>query len=255
MGIEQQFRHSRSEHYASLKQVWWLETWSLVKTDPVLERGYKTRKLGYNREKKILEDILMTAKSYRSGLIWLSLLIGLPMLLLATLSLGGYPSNKLMPLTTGIFAYIWMLGALFLAGKPRMIDQTTASLAQVAILPAALPFAVSHATLNPATGWTGLSGGLALVALIAVACYHLTYILASRLTNVQTPRRLLTWVSRLNALATGLTFIHVQLIADIRSNLPFMLAFYALTGLAFASFLGKKAGAAEEETAGQTETV
>lgn len=197
----------------------------------------------------------MTPRTYSSGLVWLGLLIGMPLLLLGALSLGGYPSDKLFALTTGIFAYLWMLGALFLAGQQKILDKATAGLAQGTLLLGALPLSFSHANLSPATGWTSLTGGLALVALTSVALYSLAYALTKHLPALTAPARLLTWGNRLNALATGLTFIHVQLIADIRNNLPFMLAFYALTGLAFASFLGKKAGAAEEETAGQTKVV
>lgn len=197
----------------------------------------------------------MTLKTYSSGLIWLGLLIGLPLLLLGALSLGGYPSDKLFSLTTGIFAYIWMLGALFLAGQQKVLDKAAAGLAQGSLLVGALPLSFSHANLSPTTGWTSLTGGLALVVLTSVALYSLAYALAKHLPALTAPARLLTWGNRLNALATGLTFIHVQLIADIRTNLPFMLAFYALTGLAFVNYFGKKAGAAEEETARQVETV
>lgn len=197
----------------------------------------------------------MTLKNYRSGLVWLGLLIGLPLLLLGALSLGGYPSDKLFALTTGIFAYVWMLGALFLAGQQKVLDKATAVLAQGSLLLGALPLSFSHANLSPATGWTSLIGGLALVALTSVTLYSLAYALAKHLPALTVPACLLTWGNRLNALATGLTFIHVQLIAHIRSNLPFMLAFYALTGLAFASYFGQKAAATEEETAVQVETV
>lgn len=195
----------------------------------------------------------MTLKNYRSGLVWLGLLIGLPLLLLGTLSLGGYPSDKLFSLTTGIFAYIWMLGALFLAGRQKVLDKATAGLAQGSLLIGALPLGLSHANLSPATGWTSLTGNLALVALASVACYSLAYALANYLPTLTAPARLLTWANRLNALATGLTFIHVQLIADIRNNLTFMLAFYALTGIAFTSYFWKKADAAEPETVGHIE--
>lgn len=197
----------------------------------------------------------MTPKTYSSGLIWLGLLIGLPLLLLGALSLGGYPADKLFALTTGIFAYVWMLGGLFLAGQQKVLDKESASLAQGSLLLGALPLSFSHANLSPATGWTSLTGGLALVALTSVALYSLAYTLTKHLPALTAPARLLTWGNRLNALATGLTFIHVQLIADIRTNLPFMLAFYALTGLAFASYFWQKAAAAEEETVEQVETV
>lgn len=196
----------------------------------------------------------MTLKNYRSGLIWLGLLIGLPLLLLGTLSLGGYPSDKLFALTTGIFAYVWMLGALFLAGQQEILDKTAAGLAQGSLLIGALPLGLSHANLSPATDWTSLTGNLALVALASVACYSLTYARVNYLPALTAPAHLLTWGNRLNALATGLTFIHVQLITDIRNNLPFMVAVYALTGLAFASyFFGKKAPAVEPKTVGHIE--
>lgn len=80
----------------------------------------------------------MTLKNYRSGLVWLGLLIGLPLLLLGTLNLGDYPSSKLFSLTTGLFAYVWMLGALFLAGQQKVLDKATAGLAQGSLLIGAL---------------------------------------------------------------------------------------------------------------------
>lgn len=194
-------------------------------------------------------------KSFTSGLVWLAVSALLPLALMATLALGNYPADKLFSLTTGIFAYVWMLAALFLAGKQTLLDKTNAGLAQGSLLIASLPLGLSHANLSPATGWASLTGGLALMSLVALVLYGLTYALANRLTTLQAPARLLTWGNRLNALAAGLTFIHVQLIADIRNNLPFMVAFYLVTALAFGSYFGQKATAVEADTAAQIETV
>lgn len=195
----------------------------------------------------------MTIKSYWSGLIWLGTLIGLPLILLAALSLSSKTDSSAM--ASGVFAYTWMLAALFLSGKPQLLDRKTAGLAQGSLIVAALPLSFSHASLNPATGWTSLTGGLALVSLVAVALYSLGFALLNRLTSLRLPAGLVTWANRLNALATALTFAHVQLIADIRSNLLFMAAFYLVTAVAFISYFGKKASAETQTTAGQTETI
>lgn len=189
------------------------------------------------------------SKSYRQGLVWLLISLALPLCLTLTLILGhtqGDPTAS-SSLTSGIFAYSWLLGLLLLRGK-------RAFLSQLALALASLPLSTHHAQVNPGLHLGLTFGQLGLLGLLALCLYSLLFWF-SQGRQWRLSQGLTQWFYRLACLTVILVFAHVQLLAEMRSNLPFMVAFYLLTGLALTSyFLGKKAPATETVPLKQTET-
>lgn len=179
---------------------------------------------------------------YISGLVWLVITALLPLVLLISYALGSGSADltQIFSLTTGIVAYVWLLAALFLAGKPQWLDSNNAALGQFALALASLPLSLSHAQLSPTVSWASMSGRLALMLLLAAGAYSLMFWIIQSL-SVRIHPRLTLWFNRLIATAVVLVFVHVQLIDSIRQNLPFMVGFYLLTVVAFASYLRKPA--------------
>ncbi|MGT2896350.1 hypothetical protein ACVRZR_08245 [Streptococcus entericus] len=182
---------------------------------------------------------------YLSGLVWLIITTLIPLLLLVCYALGAGVADltQIFALTTGIFAYVWLLAALFLAGKPKWLDGSSAVLGQVALALASLPLSLSHAQLSPGISWGSLSGRLALMLLLAMGTYSLMFWIIQNMSSPSKgmPSRLMLWFNRLIAAAVGLIFVHVQLIESVRQNLPFMFVFYLLTITAFGNYLLKPA--------------
>lgn len=175
---------------------------------------------------------------YASGLHWLINAILIPAILCISLALGSTDKATVFPLISGVFAYGWMLTGLLLAGQRQTRETQSTYLAQAALFISNLSLGWSHTVLFPSFGWVKLAGVLALLLLISGACYSFLFCLVTRLfPSFSFPNGLKKWLNRLNFFATILVFIHVQLLETIHQNLPFMLVFYLVTGVAIKSYL------------------
>lgn len=215
---------------------------------------------------------------FKSGLSWLFLTLILPIILMLSLLLGS-PAEQLgqnLSLTSGIFAYAWLLSNLYLAslststsqlssklntanqllvgslhktGDSKLDGHCPKALAQVALLFGSLPLSMDHAKLSSASVLSSFFGQLALALLLMASSYCLLFWLVGRFRTL--PSRWVFWFNALNALATVLVFVHVQAIDRIRHNLPFMASFYLLTLPILVVFLRKMADAKKARVTGQ----
>lgn len=196
--------------------------------------------------------------SYTLGLAWLSAVFLLPFPLIFTFMTGLpaiYATNR-VGYALGIYAYVWMLLAIYIGTKPKWLDRLIGLpmaymihgiLSLVAIL-----FSFMHKNLSPSEGLIQLTGNVAFAMFFTIALYSMIFMagwLTSRVPALSKIKLLLEKVfrhevsvllHRLNIIATLLVFIHVQLIPYVRSNTSFMIVFYIMSFYVFGNYFWHK---------------
>lgn len=185
----------------------------------------------------------------RKAVVWLGLLIlPLPLILLLDTQLVDTPSH-LLAYDFGIAAYVWWLGAICLATRPRWLERWIGLPSIYFIHGVVGVFAIIAATLHkflsfsmfPLVKDTGNIAWYLEIFLIIYAVLFLSGWLIDRVHSLRVFKnflerhafrhKLTIWVHRLNWLVVALIWLHVQLIA--RLNIPsFRVSFDLYTALA-----------------------
>lgn len=148
--------------------------------------------------------------------------------------------NVRIQVLLGLFAYILMLEALFLATRPKLFEGMVGLkdlhfIHGIIALVAMLALAI-HAQSLSAEGLVKYSGGLAAIIFLglgAISMVFFTKVLTSRIRFLNEIKTFiykyldfdhLIWLHRANALACLLVFVHISLISEFRS----LQAFYIL---------------------------
>ena len=182
-----------------------------------------------------------------TALTWVIVLFVLPLPFLFALRSGIDPlyASMVGSIGLGVTAYVWMLTAVYLAGRPRWIDRRV-GLPHMYMIHGilsllAICFAYVHKTLLPSTGLTKLLGSTGLYLFIGLAVYSLVFMagwLSQRVRLIATIKawlenvfrhELSIWLHRLNLVAVVIIFFHVQSIDFITANTGFMVLFDAAT--------------------------
>lgn len=155
------------------------------------------------------------------------------------------------PLTIGLIAYVWMLFIMYMGTKPRWIDNLI-GLPKAYMIHGILSFisiffAFLHKENLSSGGLVEKTGDISFFIFVAVAAYStifLSGLISSRIKIVNEIKSILKEVyiieyfinrdialllHRLNIVAVGLVFLHVQLIRYLRENTIFMIALYIYT--------------------------
>lgn len=193
-----------------------------------------------------------------TALAWVVALfiIPLPFLIALRTGLPSFYTAMAPGIGIGVIAYVWMLTAVYLAGRPRWVDRTVGlphmMMIHGVLSLLAITLAYLHANLLPAEGLTKTLGGAGLYLFLFLAVYSLVFMagwLSQRVRWIAALKRVLervfrheasVWIHRLNLLAVALIFLHVQSIAFIRDDLPFIILFDAATAAVFAWYVVSK---------------
>ncbi|PLS29574.1 ferredoxin reductase family protein [Bifidobacterium parmae] len=193
-----------------------------------------------------------------TALTWVVALFVIPLPFLAALRAGlpSFYADMAAGIGIGVVAYVWMLAAVYLAGRPRWVDRTVGlphmTMIHGVLSLLAIALAFLHANLLPAEGLTKLFGGAGLYLFVFLAVYSLVFMagwLSARVRWVASLKRALervfrheasVWIHRLNLVAVALIFLHVQSIAFIRDDLPFIILFDAATAAVFVWYVASK---------------
>lgn len=193
-----------------------------------------------------------------TALAWVVALFVIPLPFLAALRAGmpAFFADMSAGIGIGVVAYVWMLTAVYLAGRPRWVDRTVGLphmyMIHGVLSLLAIALAFLHANLLPAEGLTKLFGGAGLYLFIFLAVYSLVFMagwLSARVRWVASLKRALervfrhessVWIHRLNLVAVALIFLHVQSIAFVRDDLPFIILFDAATVAVFVWYVVSK---------------
>lgn len=198
------------------------------------------------------------------NVIWLILLFTVPLPLIITLSNGLnilYTDYKL-GINLGLFAYVWMLVAIFLASRPKWLDKII-GLPNMYIIHGvtsvlALILMWLHDNLLSSAGIIETTGEFSLYLATVIICYSIVF-MASWFTNkipflAHTKKflektfkhELSIWIHRLNLLVVIVAYVHIVLISYIREITPFFILVTAYTiislGTYFIYLLNKNKG-------------
>lgn len=199
---------------------------------------------------------MLKSHKYWLGLFWLVAIFVLPLPLVMTLAQGlsGTVNQfALFGAQIGIIAYVWMLFAIIVAEKPKWLDRLIGLpemyFAHGILGLGAILLAIWHNLLLPAEGLVNITGTLALLIFIGVACYSI-FFMSAWLTDRSVLLRKFkiylekifryetsVWIHRLNVAGTLLVFGHVILIDFIRVIGPFMFWFYLYSGFTAVTYL------------------
>lgn len=197
---------------------------------------------------------MLKRHSYWVGLIWMLVIFVLPLPFLQTLQTGlnGMVGVAWLPIASGTIAYVWMLTSIYIATRPKWLDRTIGLPAAYQlhgiISLAAILLAFLHLEGSHSQGWIKLTGFWVFYLMLGVAAYSMIFMagwLTSRVRWLATIKHALEkvfrheisiWLHRLNLIATLLIFVHVWLIAYIRSIKPFMVLFTVATGFVFGAY-------------------
>lgn len=202
----------------------------------------------------------MTSKNhqYSLGLAWLVAIFLLPFPLIATFMIGLptiYATSR-MGYALGIYAYTWMLLAIYIGTKPKWLDRwiglPMAYMIHGILSLVAIVFSLLHKSLSPSEGLIQMTGNIAFFMFVAIASYSMVFMagwLTSHFPLLEKIKKGLekifkhemsVLIHRLNIVATLLVFIHVQLITYVRSNTSFMIVFYLMSFYVFGNYFWAK---------------
>ena len=188
------------------------------------------------------------------NMIWLIVLLTIPIPLIVTIG-NGLPEffgSRVLAINLGVFAYSWMLSAIFLSSQPKWLDRIIGLPDMYIIHGVTAIFAVIfmylHDQLLKSSGLISLTGEWAMYIFMAVIIYSLVFMagwLTSRISILIKIKKMLEkifkhelsmWIHRLNLVAALLAFLHVLLIPYIRSIVPFTILVVLYTVIAFGSY-------------------
>ena len=188
------------------------------------------------------------------NMIWLIVLLTIPLPLIVTLG-NGLPEvfgSRVLAVNLGVFAYSWMLSAIFLSSQPKWLDRIIGLPDMYIIHGVTAIFAVIfmylHDQLLKSSGLISLTGEWAMYIFMAVIIYSLVFMagwLTSRISILMRIKKMLEkifkhelsmWIHRLNLVAALLAFLHVLLIPYVRSIAPFTVLVILYTVIAFGAY-------------------
>ena len=188
------------------------------------------------------------------NMIWLIVLLTIPLPLIVTLG-NGLPEvfgSRVLAVNLGVFAYSWMLSAIFLSSQPKWLDRIIGLPDMYIIHGVTAIFAVIfmylHDQLLKSSGLISLTGEWAMYIFMAVIIYSLVFMagwLTSRISILMRIKKMLEkifkhelsmWIHRLNLVAALLAFLHVLLIPYVRSIVPFTVLVILYTVIAFGAY-------------------
>ena len=188
------------------------------------------------------------------NMIWLIVLLTIPLPLIVTIG-NGLPEifgSRVLAINLGVFAYSWMLSAIFLSSQPKWLDRIIGLPDMYIIHGVTAIFAVSfmylHDQLLKSSGLISLTGEWAMYIFMAVIIYSLVFMaswLTSRISILMRIKKMLEkifkhelsmWIHRLNLVAALLAFLHVLLIPYVRSIVPFTVLVILYTVIAFGAY-------------------
>lgn len=188
------------------------------------------------------------------NIIWLILLFLIPIPLIASLVLNLNMDNRsIIGIVYGLFAYSWMLVAVWLSSRPSYIERLI-GLPDMYFVHGvstifALILAFLHKNMLPSEGLAKLFGDIAFNLFLAIILYSLIF-MAGWLTSYFTflskikkglerffKHELSIWIHRLNLVAIVLVVFHVLTIEYISKNLLFMIIFLLYTIFSLGSYI------------------
>ena len=188
------------------------------------------------------------------NMIWLIVLLTIPLPLIVTLG-NGLPEvfgSRVLAVNLGVFAYSWMLSAIFLSSQPKWLDRIIGLPDMYIIHGVTAIFAVIfmylHDQLLKSSGLIKLTGEWSMNIFIGIIAYSLVFMagwLTSRISILMKIKKMLEkifkhelsmWIHRLNLVAALLAFLHVLLIPYIRSIVPFTILVILYTVIAFGAY-------------------
>ena len=188
------------------------------------------------------------------NMVWLIVLLTIPLPLIITLG-NGLPAvfgSRVFAINLGVFAYSWMLSAIFLSTQPKWLDRIIGLPDMYIIHGVTAIFAVIfmylHDQLLKSSGLIELTGEWSMNIFIGVIAYSLIFMagwLTSRISILMKIKKILEkifkhelsmWIHRLNLVAALLAFLHVLLIPYIRSIVPFTILVVVYTVIAFGAY-------------------
>lgn len=195
------------------------------------------------------------------NMIWLIILLTVPLPLIMTIG-QGLPdvfSDNILGINLGIYAYSWMLSAIFLGTQPKWLDRIIGLPDMYIIHGVTAIFAVvlmyAHDLMLRSSGLISLTGQVAMYMFMVIIVYSLVF-MAGWLTSRSAVLRkikhtlekvfkheLTMWIHRLNIVATVLVYIHIVLIDYTRSVTPFFVLvtlYTAITFIAYGNYVYKK---------------
>lgn len=189
------------------------------------------------------------------NMIWLIILITIPLPLIITVDNGLETlssSSEIMGINFGVFAYTWMLSAIYLSTQPKWLDRIIGLPDMYIIHGVTAVFAVVfmwlHDNMLISAGLISLTGDISLYMFTAILVYSLVFMagwLTSRVKFLMTIKKglekifkheLSMWLHRLNLLATLVIYVHIVLIPYIRNIIPFFALVTIYTVIAFVSY-------------------
>ena len=188
------------------------------------------------------------------NMIWLIVLLTIPIPLIVTIGndLPEVFGSRVLAINLGVFAYSWMLSAIFLSSQPKWLDRIIGLPDMYIIHGVTAIFAVIfmylHDQLLKSSGLISLTGEWAMYIFMAVIIYSFVFMaswLTSRISILMRIKKMLEkifkhelsmWIHRLNLVAALLAFLHVLLIPYIRSIVPFTILVVLYTVIAFGSY-------------------
>ena len=188
------------------------------------------------------------------NMIWLIVLLTIPLPLIVTIG-NGLPEvfgSRVLAINLGVFAYSWMLSAIFLSSQPKWLDRIIGLPDMYIIHGVTAIFAVIfmylHDQLLKSSGFISLTGEWAMYIFMAVIIYSLVFMagwLTSRISILMRIKKMLEkifkhelsmWIHRLNLVAALLAFLHVLLIPYVRSIAPFTVLVILYTVITFGAY-------------------
>ena len=188
------------------------------------------------------------------NMIWLIVLLTIPIPLIVTIGndLPEVFGSRVLAINLGVFAYSWMLSAIFLSSQPKWLDRIIGLPDMYIIHGVTAIFAVIfmylHDQLLKSSGLISLTGEWAMYIFMAVILYSLVFMagwLTSRISILMRIKKMLEkifkhelsmWIHRLNLVAALLAFLHVLLIPYVRSIVPFTVLVILYTVIAFGAY-------------------
>ena len=188
------------------------------------------------------------------NMIWLIVLLTIPIPLIVTIGndLPEFFGSRVLAINLGVFAYSWMLSAIFLSSQPKWLDRIIGLPDMYIIHGVTAIFAVIfmylHDQLLKSSGLISLTGEWAMYIFMAVILYSLVFMagwLTSRISILMRIKKMLEkifkhelsmWIHRLNLVAALLAFLHVLLIPYVRSIAPFTVLVILYTVIAFGAY-------------------
>lgn len=192
------------------------------------------------------------SQGFIKNFMWAIILFALPLPLTFAVSNGidPYYQASMLPINLGIYAYVWMLAAIFLASRPQWIENTiglpskfmTNGLAATM----ALVIVELHATGLQALGLAAVSGQAAFMMVNGLAAYAIIFAAAWLVKHVPALQfvkkafapfqsaKAATWINGALAATVAVTFVHVASISYINAIPAFMFLFVAYTLVGFA---------------------